>query len=88
MTFLAPCGTCPTFQLPVSEAWSSLDLSSYLRLLAFLSIFIAVMVTMIALGVKGPGQGMKLYSLWPKEGLTFQEAFLSVSNIMFAYGTL
>ena len=46
------------------------------------------MVTMIALGVKGPGQGMKLYSLWPKEGLTFQEAFLSVSNIMFAYGTL
>ena len=45
------------------------------------------MVTMITLGVKDPGQGVKLYSLWPKEGLTFQEAFLSVSNIVFAYGT-
>ncbi|KIN00551.1 hypothetical protein OIDMADRAFT_124358 [Oidiodendron maius Zn] len=58
---------------------------SYFSIASFLSIFIAVMVTMVALGVKGPGQGMKLYSLWPKEGLTFQEAFLSVSNIMFAY---
>jgi hypothetical protein len=45
------------------------------------------MVTMIALGVKDPGQGVKLYSLWPKENLTFQEGFLSVSNIVFAYGS-
>ena len=64
----------------------AIDLSRYLRLLAFFSISIAVMVTMIALGVKGPGQGVKIYNLWPKEGLTFQEAFLSVSNIVFAYG--
>lgn len=46
------------------------------------------MVTMIAVGVKDPGQGVKLYSLWPKESLTFQEAFLSVTNIVFAYGKL
>jgi hypothetical protein len=44
------------------------------------------MVTMVSLGVNDPGQGVKLYSLWPKEGLTFPEAFLSVSNIVFAYG--
>lgn len=51
-----------------------------------MSIFTAVMVTMVSLGVNDPGQGVKLYSLWPKEGLTFPEAFLSVSNIVFAYG--
>jgi hypothetical protein len=44
------------------------------------------MVTMIALGIKDPGRGVILYSLWPKQHLTFQEAFLSVSNIVFAYG--
>jgi hypothetical protein len=60
--------------------------SDYSRRVAFLSIFLAVMVTMISLGVKDPGQGVKLYSLWPKNGLVFQEAFLSVSNIVFAYG--
>jgi hypothetical protein len=62
--------------------------SACLRLIAFFSVFIAVLVTMISVGVTDPGQGTKLYSLWPKNDLPFHKAFLSVSNIVFAYGKL
>lgn len=43
---------------------------------------------MISVGVKDSGQGTKLYSLWPKDDLSFHKSFLSVSNIVFAYGTM
>jgi hypothetical protein len=44
------------------------------------------MLTMIAVGIQKPGMGERKYSLWPQGGLTFQKAFISVSDIVFAYG--
>jgi hypothetical protein len=47
---------------------------------------------MIAVGIKEPEAGMNAYSLWPNHDpahpLVFWKAFLSVTNIVFAYGTL
>lgn len=55
----------------------------------FISIIAAILITIIATGVnagKQPG-GMDAvdWSAWPKEELTFHEAFVSVTNIVFAY---
>ncbi|TGO45427.1 hypothetical protein BOTNAR_0670g00020 [Botryotinia narcissicola] len=50
----------------------------------FVSIGTAVIITMISVGVQAPAE--KTYSLWPKEDLSLHEAFLSVTNIVFAYG--
>ncbi|TGO81561.1 hypothetical protein BPOR_1104g00010 [Botrytis porri] len=51
---------------------------------AFASIGTAVIVTMISVGVRAPAK--KTYSLWPQKDLSLREAFLSVTNIVFAYG--
>ncbi|KAB8291624.1 hypothetical protein EYC80_006424 [Monilinia laxa] len=51
---------------------------------SFASILIAVIMTMIALGIQAPAE--KKYTLWAKEDLSLREAFLSVTNIVFAYG--
>lgn len=74
------------FSIACKSLYTLLVQVIYSHIIAFLSIFTAVVITMIAVGVKNPGRGAKVYSLWPKEGLTFQEAFLSVTNIVFAYG--
>lgn len=55
----------------------------------FVSIALAVGVTIIATGIKAgdePG-GLSAvdWSAWPKEGLTFTEAFIAITNIVFAY---
>jgi len=53
-----------------------------------MSIVSAVLLTMIAIGIHNPGgSGPNHYQLWPKPDLSFQKAFLSVTNIIFAYGT-
>ncbi|TGO33331.1 hypothetical protein BHYA_0252g00120 [Botrytis hyacinthi] len=49
----------------------------------FASIGTAVIITMISVGVRAPAE--KTYSLWPKKDLSLREAFLSVTNIVFAY---
>lgn len=46
----------------------------------------AVFVTMIAIATQSPATGDNKYSLWPKEGTTFNAAFLSVTNVIFAFG--
>lgn len=55
----------------------------------FASIIIAVGITIIATGIQArdsPG-GLEHvdWSVWPKDGLTFSEAFVAVSNIIFAF---
>lgn len=55
----------------------------------FASIIIAIGITIIATGVtagKAPG-GLSAveWSVWPPEGVTFASAFLSCTNIIFAY---
>lgn len=55
----------------------------------FVSIIVAIFVTIIATGVQAhnaPG-GLSAvpWSAWPPEGTTFYEAFLATTNIVFAY---
>lgn len=55
----------------------------------FASIILAIGITIIATGVestKAPG-GLSAvnWSAWPKEGLTFTEGFIAITNICFAY---
>ncbi|KAF7944209.1 hypothetical protein EAE96_010611 [Botrytis aclada] len=56
---------------------------SWLSVVSFASIGTAVIITMIAVGVQAPAE--KTYSLWPRPNLSLREAFLSVTNIVFAY---
>jgi hypothetical protein len=50
---------------------------------AFASILAAVLITMIAIGVQRPGSGHVDVTTGP----AFYEAFLAVTNIVFAYGS-
>ncbi|KAF7935173.1 uncharacterized protein EAE97_008080 [Botrytis byssoidea] len=56
---------------------------SWSSIVSFASIGTAVTITMISVGVQAPAE--KTYSLWPKKDLSVREAFLSVTNIVFAY---
>lgn len=55
----------------------------------FISIIIAIMVTIIATGVQAHnapgGLAAVPWSAWPPEGTSFYEAFLATTNIVFAY---
>ncbi|ORY69109.1 amino acid transporter-like protein [Pseudomassariella vexata] len=55
----------------------------------FVSIVVAILITMVATGVVSSqasgGLAAVNWSAWPKEGVTFSEAFVAVTNIVFAY---
>lgn len=55
----------------------------------FASIIIAIGITIIGTGVEASnspgGLAAVNWSAWPKEGITFAEAFIALSNIIFAY---
>ncbi|KAK9439795.1 N amino acid transport system protein [Metarhizium brunneum] len=55
----------------------------------FVSILVAIGITIIATGVRaGQAEGGLSavgWSAWPKEGLTFAEGFIAITNICFAY---
>ncbi|KAK3185909.1 hypothetical protein K4F52_005364 [Lecanicillium sp. MT-2017a] len=55
----------------------------------FASIVIAIGITIIATGIKASdavgGLSSVPWSAWPKEGITFSEAFIAITNIVFAY---
>ncbi|KAI9154792.1 N amino acid transport system protein [Paramyrothecium foliicola] len=55
----------------------------------FVSILLAIGITVIATGIQAGdapgGLAAVNWSAWPKEGLTFAEAFIAVTNILFAY---
>ncbi|KAI7187482.1 hypothetical protein D0869_09562 [Hortaea werneckii] len=51
----------------------------------FASIICAIGITIIATGVETNGGHGVDWQLWPKEGTTFAEAFLALTNIIFAY---
>ncbi|GMK56006.1 hypothetical protein CspeluHIS016_0210620 [Cutaneotrichosporon spelunceum] len=55
----------------------------------FVSILAAILITLIATGIKANNQvgGFAAvdWSAWPKEGTTFAEAMVAVSNVVFAY---
>ncbi|KAJ4318993.1 hypothetical protein N0V94_004130 [Neodidymelliopsis sp. IMI 364377] len=55
----------------------------------FVSIIVAIMITIIATGVQASnapgGLAAVSWSAWPPEGTTFYQAFLATTNIVFAY---
>jgi amino acid permease len=55
----------------------------------FVSIMLAIGITVIATGVvstqSAGGLAAINWSAWPKENLTFAEAFIAITNIVFAY---
>ncbi|KAI1659213.1 transmembrane amino acid transporter protein-domain-containing protein [Daldinia decipiens] len=52
----------------------------------FVSIMAAIFVTIIATGVQRTDAGVPSdWSAWPKENMTFTEAFIAITNIVFAY---
>lgn len=55
----------------------------------FVSILCAIGITIIATGIEASNQPGGLsavdWSAWPKPDLTFSEAFIAISNIVFAY---
>ncbi|KAH8703058.1 putative amino acid transporter [Talaromyces proteolyticus] len=53
----------------------------------FASIIIAIGITIIGTGVENTNSigGPVVWSAWPKDGITFTDGFIAVSNIIFAY---
>lgn len=55
----------------------------------FVSIIVAILITMVATGVQSAhadgGLAAVNWSAWPKEDLSFSKAFVAVTNIVFAY---
>ncbi|KIY01509.1 uncharacterized protein Z520_03061 [Fonsecaea multimorphosa CBS 102226] len=61
---------------------------SYYSIASFISIIGAVMITMIGVSITKPGagpDGVIHVRLWPRPGLSFQDGFNAVSNMVFAY---
>ncbi|KAM0268080.1 hypothetical protein ACHAQH_010053 [Verticillium albo-atrum] len=51
----------------------------------FVSIVLAIGITIIATGVQRGDITTAAWSAWPKENVTFAEAFIAITNIVFAY---
>ncbi|KAK7181286.1 hypothetical protein DPSP01_007343 [Paraphaeosphaeria sporulosa] len=72
--------------LAIPPSFSEVAILGYID---FASIFIAIGITIIATGVQATdstgGMSSVNWSAWPKDNLTFSEAFVAVSNIIFAF---
>ncbi|EXJ92563.1 hypothetical protein A1O3_01115 [Capronia epimyces CBS 606.96] len=64
---------------------------SYYSVVSFISIIGAVVITMIGVSITKPGMrlvdGHEVLTvrLWPRDNLSFQDGFLAVANMVFAY---
>ncbi|KAK4458081.1 transmembrane amino acid transporter protein-domain-containing protein [Cladorrhinum samala] len=74
------------FLLAIPPTFSEMAVLGYID---FASIMAAILITMIATGVTAGNSELGLsgvnWSAWPKDNLSFYEAFIAVSNIVFAY---
>ncbi|KAF2015230.1 putative amino acid transporter [Aaosphaeria arxii CBS 175.79] len=72
--------------LAIPPSFSEVAILGYID---FASIVLAIGITVIATGVQATDSSGGLsgvdWSAWPKEGVTFSEAFVAVSNIIFAF---
>jgi hypothetical protein len=50
----------------------------------FVSVVLAIFITIIATGVQSRTEAAD-WSAWPQEGTTFTQAFIAITNIVFAY---
>ncbi|KAK3987193.1 transmembrane amino acid transporter protein-domain-containing protein [Cladorrhinum sp. PSN332] len=74
------------FLLAIPPTFSEMAILGYID---FASIMAAILITIIATGITASdstgGLSAVNWSAWPKEGITFYEAFIAVTNIVFAY---
>ncbi|KAL4793766.1 transmembrane amino acid transporter protein-domain-containing protein [Aspergillus venezuelensis] len=74
------------FLLAVPPSFTEMAILGYID---FASIIIAIGITIIATGVESSQQPGGLaaveWSAWPKEGIEFKDAFIAMTNIIFAY---
>ncbi|KAH6681964.1 amino acid transporter-like protein [Halenospora varia] len=74
------------FVVALPPSFSEVAILGYID---FVSIMLAIGITVIATGVMAGKQAGGLaavnWSAWPKDNLTFAEAFIAVTNIVFAY---
>ncbi|EGR49667.1 hypothetical protein MKX07_000488 [Trichoderma sp. CBMAI-0711] len=74
------------FLLALPPSFTELAIFGYID---FASIIIAIGITMIATGIQAHnaegGLSAVPWSAWPKENLGFTEAFIAITNIVFAY---
>lgn len=74
------------FVLALPPSFTELAILGYID---FVSIVLAIGITMIATGIKANHSAGGLsavdWSPWPKEDLSFADAFIAITNIVFAY---
>lgn len=74
------------FLLSLPPSFSEFAILGYID---FVSIVVAIIITIVATGVNASnapgGLSAVPWTLWPPEGITFYSAFLSTTNIIFAY---
>ncbi|KAL4916761.1 transmembrane amino acid transporter protein-domain-containing protein [Aspergillus aurantiobrunneus] len=74
------------FLLAVPPSFTEMAILGYID---FASIIIAIGITIISTGVESSnspgGLSAVNWSAWPKEDITFSDAFISLTNIIFAY---
>lgn len=74
------------FVLALPPSFTELAILGYID---FVSIVLAIGITMIATGIKAShsdgGLSAVDWSPWPKEDLSFADAFIAITNIVFAY---
>ncbi|KAL5090783.1 hypothetical protein Trisim1_004089 [Trichoderma cf. simile WF8] len=74
------------FILAIPPSFTEIAILGYID---FASIIAAIGITIIATGIKARDSSGGLsgveWSTWPREGVTFSEAFVAVSNIIFAF---
>ncbi|KAL7784294.1 transmembrane amino acid transporter domain-containing protein [Trichoderma ceciliae] len=74
------------FILAIPPSFAELAILGYID---FVSIIIAIGITMIATGIKASdsvgGMSSVPWSAWPKDDLSFSDAFIAITNIVFAY---
>lgn len=74
------------FVVALPPTFSEFALLGYID---FISIICAILITIVATGIQASdspgGMASVPWSVWPPEGVTFYEAFLSTTNIIFAY---
>ncbi len=74
------------FLVAIPPSFSEMAILGYID---FVSIIVAIFITIISTGIRAgelpAGAASVAWSAWPKEGLTLAEAFVAISNIVFAY---
>lgn len=74
------------FLLSTPPSFAEMAILGYID---FVSIMLAIGITMIATGITSGNEPGGLsavdWSAWPKEGISFADAFIAVTNIIFAY---